>query len=221
MTIPAGLSFPSFHDIQIRKRSRVRIDVGLYVGGDANATNGVHTRGVCGSNLFPFCAFARGEVHADDDAGQSRKIVNESRFGIGGKANQVFVRANPGYGARLASVHGIEEKFALRIHSLDKFSIGGNVDHRKSASFRADGSRFAAGKILDIKANALARLVSGEDNLFPVGSEAASDMIDRIVCGVTRLARLGGKEKQLSGRFVSQSQNPRAVWRERLRVSVT
>ena len=79
---------------------------------------------------------------------------------------------------RIASVQGIEQTPTLRVHSLHEFSVRRDQDHRKSASFRADGSWFATDEVLNMETNALARLVPGEDNLFPVGSEAASHMID-------------------------------------------
>ena len=152
--------------------------------------------------------------------GNPAKLWTKTDLESAGEAANVFIGVNTGNRARVATVQGVEKTPTLRVHSLHKLSIRRHPDHRQPTSFRADSSWFAACEVLNIEANALVRLVPGEDNLFSVGSKAAGDMIDRIACSGARRARLRGKKEQLSGRSVGESQDPRVIRRERLRISV-
>ena len=76
MTILIAWSLQPFHHVQIRKRSRVGIHEGFFVGRDADAANRVHSGGVGGSNLLPIRAFAGCEIDSSDRARQSGEIVD-------------------------------------------------------------------------------------------------------------------------------------------------
>ena len=93
------------------------------------------------------------------------------------------------------------------------FGVGREGEGGAVHAFLRDGLALAGGQVVDVEADAFARLVGSEENTFAVGEPVGPAVVDVVFGQVFRLAGAGGQEPKLRRGFLSLRDGPFAVGR--------